>query len=505
MTFIGKHGWVSFRAGLLAFWMAGMGSALAAEPDLDAMVAAARGAAPDGPFVARMTLVDATSNHLRRIEGDLDFPFQVGLDLPIDAQPRDLGGALRGNVAETGRYVVVFDVALAKVSRRVRDIKDRVSQKVTSLAKIDNPAFARAVRDFDRASLRLERRPGDARLVKAADEAQVKLSTTPQYLEKPGYGSYSYRVADVDASKALTVNYYLVDRVAGRYLKSALDVAEREHFTLAYDLDATDVAPPGGISREENVRAWERAPVMIPLSALLDHAQSQGGLNQPVANLESVLDAVARDRNRAIARMEAERYDERPLNDARFDSVVVIYTPGGMGSGFFVRPNIVMTNWHVVERRPIVELRLYDKRETFGQVIAKDVLLDLALVKVQDRGRVAPFYQGKDLVPGERVDAIGHPKQRLFSISRGVVSAVRKLPSQSLGGRPVLYVQTDADINPGNSGGPLFKGDQVVGINSWSDLRPGVGGTVAVPAPGLNFAVHYAEAKRFLDDAMKGE
>lgn len=482
-------------------------SAVAGEPDLSSMLSAAKAVDADAPPVARMTLVDATSKDLKRIEGDIDFPFQVGLDVAIDANPSPIGNALTGPVAETGRYVVVFDVALAKVTRRVRDMKDKVSQKVTALDKIDNPAFQRAVREYDRASVRMEKRPNDSRLVQGVETARQKLTSTPQFLEKPTYGSYSFKVADVEGSKALTVTYYLVDRETRHYLKSSFDVVERERFTLAYDRDPTDPIPVSDASTEEQVRRWERAPVMIELSKLLEHAVAQGTPTVPDGNLMALLDDVARERNRAIARADAERYDERPLNDSRFDSVVAVYTPNGMGSGVFVRSNIVMTNWHVVEGRPIVELRLYDKRETFGQVIAKDVLLDLALVKVQDRGRVASFYQGKNLSPGDRVDAIGHPKRRLFTITRGVVSSIRKLPSASIGGRDVLYVQTDADINPGNSGGPLFKGDKVVGINTWSQVQGRVTadtGSVAVPLPGLNFAIHYAEAKRFLEDAMKG-
>ena len=505
---VGKQGSRRLAACLIAVLALFRSAALAAEPDLRALVEAARAAGSDADFVGRVTLVDATSRYLKRIEGDIDFPFQVGLDLPIDAAPMELGSALTGPASATGRYVVVFDVALAKVSRRVRDMKERVSQKVTTLGKIDNPAFVRAVREYDRASIRLEKRPGDGRLVKAAEEARAKMTSTPQYIEKPTYGGYVYRLADVEGKKALSVTYYLVDRVAGRYMKSVIDVVENERFILAYDLDPTDPAPASDFVREQQVRDWERAPVMIELSRLLDHALAQGGPNQSDGNLLALLGEVARERSRAVARAEADIYDQRPLNDPRFDSVVAIYTPQGMGSGFFVRSNIVMTNWHVVEDRPIVELRLYDKRETFGQVIAKDVLLDLALVKVQDRGRVVAFHQGNELTPGERVDAIGHPKRRLFSITRGVVSAVRKLSSHSLGGREVLYVQTDADLNPGNSGGPLFKGDKVVGVNAWAELHGRVTSgekSVIVPAPGLNFAVHYAEAKRFLDEAMKGE
>lgn len=488
-------------------------AARAADPDLKALVEAAKTTGEeDGASLGKMTLVDATSRYLKRIDGDIDFPFQVGIDLPVDAQPRSLGTALKGPVDETGRYVVIFDVALAKATRRVRDMKEQVSKKVIEVNKIGNPAFARAVSQFDKSSTRLERQSDNPKLQKLMEDSRVKLANTPQFIELPVYAPYAYKLADVEGAKTLTVNYYLLDRTTGRYMKSLFDVVERERFTIAYDMDPTD---PGqsqlssDVAREKQVQFWERAPVMISLAQLLGHAQAQGGPGLPAGNLSALLDEVARDRSRAVARAEAEHYEDRPLNDPRFDSVVAIYNgDGSMGSGFFVRSNIVMTNWHVVDNRPIVELRLYDKRETFGQVIAKDVLLDLALVKVQDRGRPVEFHQGKDLLPGEQLDAIGHPKRQLFTITRGVVSAIRKQPgwgNPTHKNRDVYYVQTDAEINHGNSGGPLFKGSKVVGVNALIKHEP-VGGdpTVKTRVPGLNFAIHYSEAKRFLDESLRG-
>lgn len=486
-----------------------MRPASAGEGDLGSLVASARAAGENSPDVAKMTLVEATSRHLQRIEGDIDFPFSVGIDLPLDAQPKELGAAFAAPAEDTGRFMVIFDVALAKASRKVRDIKEQTSRKVVSVSKIDNPAFLRAVKQLDGSSAKLERLPGNEKLIRRAEDAQRRLATTPRYLEQPIYGTYTYRLAEIDGTKALTVNYFVVDKVAKRYLRSVFDIVEREHFKIAYDLDATDPAQGAlgaDVASERQVRDWERAPVVIPLSQLLDHALAAGGPNRPLAAQGDLLAELSRDRNAAAARAAADTYDDRPLNDPRFDSVVAIYTPGGMGSGFYVRSNVVMTNWHVVQRHPIVELRRYDKRETFGQVIAKDARLDLALVKVQDRGRPVEFLEGKELSPGDRVEAIGHPKRNLFSITRGIVSAIRKQRASEMG-EPVLRVQTDAEINPGNSGGPLFKGNKVVGVVAARGLTDAASdsGPVMVPAPGLNFAIHYAEAKRFLDLSMKGE
>jgi serine protease Do len=515
MTTITLGRLAAFRLALAAIVVAMMAvpatTRAADSADLASLLQQARAAGETAADIDRITLVEATSRDMLRTDGDIDFPFSVGIDLPLDAAPRPLSDALTAPVAETGRHVVVFEVALAKSSRRVRDVKDKVSRKVIAVNRIDNPNYQRAVKVFAATSAKLEKAPDNRKLLAVFEEARGKLSSTPQFIEQPVYGDYAYKLADLECRKTLTVNYYVVDRVAKRFSTSVFDVTERENFTLAYNVDASD--PSQGsfradIATEKQVKDWERAPVVVPLSQVLDKAAA-GGLTQPMASVEGLLAQIQARRSAASQRAFAEAYDSRPLNDPRFDSVVAIYTPQGMGSGFFVRSNIVMTNWHVVESHPIVEMRLYDRRETFGQVIAKDVRLDLALVKVQDRGRPVEFLRGKDLLPGDRVDAIGHPKRRLFSITRGVVSAIRKerltTNETQPGSAPVFYVQTDADINPGNSGGPLFKGDKVAAVAVASVLTTTASGNDAAAAPGVNLAVHYAEAQQFLNEALRGE
>ena len=180
-----------------------------------------------------------------------------------------------------------------------------------------------------------------------------------------------------------------------------------------------------------------------------------------------------------------------------------------MGSGFFVKPDTVLTNWHVVEDAKFVEMKMYDGQETFGRILVSDVRLDLALIKVQSRGKPVQLYKEKKLDLGKTVEAIGHPKGLNFSITRGVISAIRKgqgfdQPKQSgrvsaprnVGGEEVLYIQTDAAINKGNSGGPLYLGDKVIGVNVLAGIKS--------KSEGLNFAVHYSEVLNFLRDNLPG-
>lgn len=203
----------------------------------------------------------------------------------------------------------------------------------------------------------------------------------------------------------------------------------------------------------------------------------------------------AKDKNKSLAEYKSKQFNAKPLNDPRFDSVVVILNPkGALGTGFFVSPDLVMTNYHVIEGVKFVEMKLYNGMETFGKVVKSDVRLDLALVKVQTRGTPVKFFEGNTLDLGSSVEAIGHPKGLTFSITRGVVSAVRKKQSVfAVGGKEVMFVQTDAAINPGNSGGPLFLNEKVIGVNN---------NKLAGGSEGLGFAIHYSEVAEFMKESF---
>ena len=68
--------------------------------------------------------------------------------------------------------------------------------------------------------------------------------------------------------------------------------------------------------------------------------------------------------------------------------------------------------------------------------------------------------------------AIGSPFQLRFSVTSGIVSAMRSIPNGS-DSTYVPFIQTDVAINPGNSGGPLFNLDGKLGINSQIYTRSG--------------------------------
>ncbi|MFQ5767333.1 MAG: trypsin-like peptidase domain-containing protein [Acidobacteriota bacterium] len=149
------------------------------------------------------------------------------------------------------------------------------------------------------------------------------------------------------------------------------------------------------------------------------------------------------------------------------------------GSGVIFSPDgYVLTNNHVVEHATSVKCTLSNKDEIQADLIGRDPLTDLAILKL--KGDVpakgwphAPLGDSDQLQVGQYVLALGSPLGLARSLSVGVISSLNRyipqsqLPSGSPTGLFNTWIQTDAAINPGNSGGPLVSLDgQVIGINA---------------------------------------
>ncbi|MFO0774851.1 MAG: trypsin-like peptidase domain-containing protein [Nitrospiraceae bacterium] len=142
----------------------------------------------------------------------------------------------------------------------------------------------------------------------------------------------------------------------------------------------------------------------------------------------------------------------------------------GSGSGIVIDAGgFILTNNHLVEGVKSVVVGLPSGRLTPGRVAARDLLLDLALIKVAADDLVAATLSpAPNLEIGETVVAIGHPLALKggSSVSVGVVSAVERAVLAPDGETLYDLIQTDAAINPGSSGGPLVDlAGHVVGIN----------------------------------------
>ena len=164
------------------------------------------------------------------------------------------------------------------------------------------------------------------------------------------------------------------------------------------------------------------------------------------------------------------------------------------GSGFVLKDNYIMTNFHVVEDASEVVVSLSDRREFIAEVIGVDPLSDLAVLEVKGKNLPSVDVGNSDeLKVGDWVIAIGSPFSFDFSVTAGIVSAKGRSIQNNNIGNYVPFLQTDVAINPGNSGGPLFNLDgEVVGINSQIYSRSGGYQGLAFAIP-INVAVDVAD------------
>lgn len=146
----------------------------------------------------------------------------------------------------------------------------------------------------------------------------------------------------------------------------------------------------------------------------------------------------------------------------------------GGGSGFLVSSNgYIVTNKHVVDDKTAeYTVFLNDGRKKTATVVARDPVLDIAVIKIDGTGY--PFLDlgtSSSLSLGQSVIAIGNALgQFKNTVSVGVISGLSRsiTAGDGMGKSEQLdnIIQTDAAINPGNSGGPLLNlRGQVIGVN----------------------------------------
>lgn len=165
-----------------------------------------------------------------------------------------------------------------------------------------------------------------------------------------------------------------------------------------------------------------------------------------------------------------------------------------LGSGFIVSSDgFIVTNHHVIANADKIEVTLLDGSIYKAEVVGKDKLSELALLKIEAKN--LPYVKWGDsdkMEIGDWVLAIGNPLGFDNTVTTGIISGLgRSVFANTAYGQ---FLQTDAAINFGNSGGPLFNMDsEVIGINT------------AIVAGGQNigFAIPSNLAKKVIEQLKK--
>jgi S1-C subfamily serine protease len=136
------------------------------------------------------------------------------------------------------------------------------------------------------------------------------------------------------------------------------------------------------------------------------------------------------------------------------------------GTGFFITNDLIVTNYHVVDKAKTIEIKYNNGQKSSATVITKDPINDLALLKVSKSDSsvnplsIATIQNSKD---GDTVYTVGFPLPDLLGtkakLSEGIINSITGIQDD------VRMLQISIPIQPGNSGGPLLnvKG-QVVGV-----------------------------------------
>ena len=135
----------------------------------------------------------------------------------------------------------------------------------------------------------------------------------------------------------------------------------------------------------------------------------------------------------------------------------------GAGSGFFVQPDKIVTNLHVIARPGPIFAKLGGEEAIWmvEGVTAYDIENDLVVLKVIGEGIPLPLGSSETLKKGETVYAIGYPGGGEYKLAEGTVQNSHYQDK---------WLQTTADISKGNSGGPMLNGNgEVIGISTAVD------------------------------------
>src|SRR5437868_7488232 len=173
----------------------------------------------------------------------------------------------------------------------------------------------------------------------------------------------------------------------------------------------------------------------------------------------------------------------------------------GVGAGFVIDGNRIMTNAHVVSNsRYLTVEREGDPNKYPARVVFVAHDCDLALITVDS----PEFF--KNMVPlkfggipelESTVSAYGYPiGGERMSVTAGIVSRIdfQLYTHSSIDSH--LAIQISAQINPGNSGGPVMQNGKVIGV-----AFQGYSGDVA---QGVAYMIPTPVIRRFLTDIKDG-
>ncbi|KRN89130.1 endopeptidase [Ligilactobacillus ceti DSM 22408] len=243
-------------------------------------------------------------------------------------------------------------------------------------------------------------------------------------------------------------------------------------------------------------------PVTVPKITMKDQKNGQTKVSDLKVNVDTQATKAFEKIKGAVVSVEAYKTSvkaDQRIDDLFSNSNIKPPVSGSSGSGVIYKKvgsvAYVVTNNHVIAGADKYAIILADGKKIPAQVVGKDAVTDLAVLKVESKDikTIASFGDSNNIKVGETALAIGSPLGSNYatSLTQGIISAKKRTldvtNSKGVSTGQATVIQTDAAINPGNSGGPLINlAGQVIGINSMKLTSTGAQGT---SVEGMGFAI----------------
>jgi S1-C subfamily serine protease len=153
-------------------------------------------------------------------------------------------------------------------------------------------------------------------------------------------------------------------------------------------------------------------------------------------------------------------------------ATVLVVTQSGFGSGFFIAPDLIMTNRHVVEKNAaclVANKALGQPMKAVVVAITTSRDMDFAVLRLQNKTDIQPLKFSLQARQSDQVATWGYPGLLLANWDQNNIPEVVYSSGEInvIDGSPPMIFHS-AEISQGNSGGPLVnERGQVIGVNTF--------------------------------------
>ncbi len=261
-------------------------------------------------------------------EGQNEFPYHIEIDIPFQTIEVNLNDVLSKDNPDSLDYLIVIDVAVARADGTVIH-RDKVSSKYVADTRRDpNPEYEIARFNVTQAQNNLANAQRQSSsnnpyaspmvnlmgsIIKGAavithknnyNNAMAILNSTPQFIEKPIYQTYEFSKLQIDITKNLLANYYIIDFKKNIFFKSSFKINKKQSFNLALNVNNEDTRREeirGYTNSENEVSKWEKEPVSISLSNVIDHYLANIEKVKKLPRLPALREEISKSKNLAMA------------------------------------------------------------------------------------------------------------------------------------------------------------------------------------------------------------